>query len=188
MTKKNILAIIGSASKESSNLKLVRQVANLMQQHFVVTIFDALSDLPHFDPQYTDEDTPQPVADFRQSVAMADGILICTPEYIFSIPSRLKNAIEWCVSTTVFSKKPIGLITASAGGAKAHEELKLIMKTVETVFTDETTLLVSGIKGKINREGAITDQALTKDLSLFIDAYKNLVSNNTTGNDTVVES
>ena len=101
----------------------------------------------------------------------ADGILICTPEYIFSIPSGLKNAFEWCVSTTVFSDKPIGLITASAGGQKGQEELELIMKPLMAKFTDETTLLISGVKGKINERGEITDNKTLKDLTNFIDAF-----------------
>ena len=68
--------------------------------------------------------------------------MICTPEYIFSLPSGLKNAIEWCVATTVFSEKPIGVITASADGQKGHEELQMIIKTVMARFTTETTLLI----------------------------------------------
>nr|WP_317195312.1 NAD(P)H-dependent oxidoreductase [Zobellia barbeyronii] len=70
------------------------------------------------------------------------------PESIFSIPSRLKNMIEWCVSTTMFSDKPIGLITASASGEKAHQEIKLILEILQIKFTDKTILLVQGIKGK----------------------------------------
>ncbi|HEY1869905.1 MAG TPA: NAD(P)H-dependent oxidoreductase, partial [Chitinophagaceae bacterium] len=98
-----------------------------------------------------------------------------TPEYIFSVPSGLKNAIEWCVSTTVFSKKPTGLITASASGDKGHEELKLIMRTIETVFNNDTTLLIKGIKGKVDVNGNITDDKTNKDLVAFIEAFKKLV-------------
>lgn len=107
----------------------------------------------------------------------ADGILICTPEYIFSIPSGLKNAIEWCVSSTVFSDKTTGLITASASGQKGHEELQLIMKTVMATFTEETLLLIQGIKGKINDKGEITDTKTLGDLMKFIKSYKKLVEN-----------
>lgn len=103
--------------------------------------------------------------------------MICTPEYVFSIPSGLKNAIEWCVSTTVFSDKPIGLITAAASGQKGHEELQLIIKTVMTKFTPETTLLIPGIKGKIDDKGEITDSKTKEVLTRFISAYQNLVQN-----------
>ena len=177
--KKNIFAIIGSASKNSSNLKLVQKIAELTNNDLHINIFDRLSTLPHFDPELSITAPPAIVVDFRNAVQRADGIIICTPEYIFSIPAGLKNAIEWCVATTVFSKKPIGLITASASGAKAHEELKLIMRTVETIFNDETTLLINGIKGKVDESGNITDEKTQAALEAFIKAFITLVYANT---------
>lgn len=172
--KKQILVIVGSASKESSNLKLVEYIASMCLD-YDVTIFNALHTLPHFDPALTDNNTPQEIVDIRKAIENADGIIICTPEYIFSIPSGLKNLIEWCVSTTVFSMKPIGLITASAQGEKCHEELKLIMKTVETIFTEKATLLIQGIKGKISDEGIIKDEGLVLELEQFIKEYHKLL-------------
>lgn len=170
--KKNIFAIIGSASRNSSNLRLVQQIGEMTHADFELTIFDALATLPHFDPELSVSNTPAEIIHFRETVLNADGILICTPEYIFSIPSGLKNVIEWCVSTTVFSQKPVGLITASAHGQKGHEELQLIMSTVEAVFTENTALLIQGIKGKIDEKGNISDNKTKSDLANFITAFK----------------
>ncbi len=170
--KKNIFVINGSASRNSSNEKLIDNFARLTKDIFCLTIFNYLKTLPHFDPELSTDKTPNVILEFRDNIKNADGILICTPEYVFSIPSGLKNAIEWCVSTTVFTDKPIGLITASASGQKGHEELQLIMKTVMTKFTNETTLLIQGVKGKINEQGEITDNKTLEDLTNFIDNYK----------------
>lgn len=175
--KKNVFAIIGSASFNSSNLKLVQKFAQLTQEELIVTIFGDLKKLLHFDPEQSVENTPQSILEFRENIQKADGILICTPEYVFSIPSGLKNAIEWCVSTTVFSQKPTGIITASANGQKGHEELKMIMKTVGAYFTEQTTLLIQGIKSKINEQGIITDAKTETELLHFTNAYKNLLDN-----------
>lgn len=112
--KKNILAIIGSASKHSANEKLMYNFADLAKDFFNLTVFKDLRSLPHFDAELSTGNPPKEIIDFRKTIENADGIIICTPEYVFSIPSGLKNAIEWCVATTVFSDKPIGLITASA--------------------------------------------------------------------------
>ena len=133
--------------------------------------------MPHFSPELSIGNTPKIILDFRERINRADGLLICTPEYVFSIPSGLKNAIEWCVSTMVFSNKPTALITASADGKKGHEELQLIMKTVEAKFTEQTTLLIQGIKGKINEQGIITDDKTNLDFITFIKAYEELVNN-----------
>lgn len=173
--KKNILVIIGSASKDSSNEKLVDIVARQTESVFNLTIFNDLKSLPHFDADITINNPPVNIISFRTKIQNADGIIICTPEYVFSIPSGLKNAIEWCVATTVFFDKPTGLITASADGKKGHEELQLIMKTIMTKFTDKTTLLIQGIKEKINQQGQLTDDKTKDDLFTFIDEFKNLV-------------
>ena len=172
---KNILIINGSASNNSSNQKLIKRIVELSRDYFNVTVFDALKTLPHFDPELSIEGAPKEILAFRRQVENADGILVCTPEYVFSIPSGLKNAIEWCVSTMVFSDKPVGLITASANGQKGHEELQLLMKTLGTRFTDQTTLLIRGIKGKINEEAIITDNETSKALHYFIDAFEKLI-------------
>ncbi|MFV8325972.1 NADPH-dependent FMN reductase [Flavobacterium sp. ZS1P14] len=169
---------MGSASSNSTNLKLVETIANLIGNEFNVIIFDALKSLPHFDPELSTDKPPKAIVKFRNAIEKADGIIICTPEYVFSIPSGLKNAIEWCISTTVFSEKPSGLITASASGQKGHEELQLIMKTVMAKFTDETTLLIPGIKGKIDKQGQIIDTMAVENLAKFIERFKALIENN----------
>lgn len=169
---KKIFAINGSASKNSSNQKLIDNFADLTKDFFSITIFNDLKTLPHFDPELSVDNTPEAVLHFRQNIESADGILICTPEYVFSIPSGLKNAIEWCISTTIFSDKPTAIITASANGERGHEELQLIMKTAMAKFTAETTLLIKGVKGKINEQGSITDTKTKDELVTLVDAFK----------------
>ncbi|HUH18773.1 NAD(P)H-dependent oxidoreductase [Albibacterium sp.] len=173
--KKNILAIIGSASSISSNLRLVEKIASLTSKEFNLTIYNDLKTLPHFDPELSDN-PPKQIIEFRKNIEKADGIIFCTPEYVFSIPSGLKNSIEWCISTTIFSDKPIGIITASASGQKGHEELQLIMKTIMAKFTDETCLLIQGIKGKFDEQGNLTDKETEKKIYVFTNALINLIN------------
>lgn len=175
LKKKNILAIIGSASSNSSNLKLVEYVERKTEDDFNFIIYNDLKLLPQFDPELSVSDPPAIIIELRNAIIGADGIIICTPEYVFSIPSGLKNAIEWCISTTIFSDKPCGIITASANGQKGHDELILIMKTVMAKVIDDATLLINGIKGKINYEGNLTDSETTIKLNDFIIAFKKLV-------------
>lgn len=142
-----------------------------MAHDFNVIEFTGLKELPHFDPALSANIAPAIIQEFRKSVEDAEGILICTPEYIFSIPAGLKNALEWCVATTVFSGKPTGLITASSAGQKAHEELQLIMQTLTARLSNETTLLISGPKSKINNEGIIIDAKTEDEIIHFCEAY-----------------
>ena len=173
---KKILVIIGSASSNSANLKLAVIISDLTRVDFKLTIFNDLKLLPHFDPELSLENTPKQILEFRKTIEQADGIIICTPEYVFSIPGGLKNAIEWCISTTIFTDKPCGLITASANGMKGHKELQLIMKTAMAKFNNKTTLLIKGIKGKIDPNGNLIAEETLKQLTDFIKAFKEIVN------------
>jgi chromate reductase len=176
-SKKNILVIVGSASENSTNEKLAELIAAQTSGYFNMTIFNQLKSLPHFDPQLSTDDPPKEIIAFRTEIENADGVIISSPEYVFSIPSGLKNAIEWCVATTIFSDKPLGIITASAAGKKGHEELQLIMQTLTAKFTPDTTLLIEGIKGKMNDKGELTDEKTKNDLVKFILAFRSLLGN-----------
>ncbi len=173
--KKNILAIIGSASTNSANQKIVEIIASLTREIYNWKVYNDLKSLPHFDPILSIDNPPNEIIEFRQYIEQSDGIIICTPEYVFSIPSGLKNAIEWCISTTLFADKPIGLITASASGQKGHEELQLIMKTVMAKFTSQTVLLISGVKGKIDKQDGIIDPETKRQLDSLMEAFRELI-------------
>lgn len=172
---KNIFVIIGSASSNSANLKIVEKTESLTSNELKLTIFNNLKTLPHFDPELSTDNTPNSIIAFRNEIEKADGILICTPEYIYSIPSGLKNAIEWCIATTIFSGKPIGLITASASGEKGHEQLQIIMETAMAKFSKETTLLIQGVKGKFDYQNNLADIETIKKLEEFIKEFKKII-------------
>jgi len=168
MRKIKILAITGSTRKNSSNFKILKYISDNIKTEFEIEIFEDLAEIPHFNPDLDNENPPENVVSFRNKIIQADGIIICSPEYVFSLPGSLKNALEWCVSTTIFSNKNTGLITASASGEKGHEQLLLIMKTLEAKFLDNTQLLIQGIRGKINEDGKIINKETEAELQDFI--------------------
>lgn len=177
MSRKKIIGINGSASKNSTNLSILNYIAPLINSEFEFKIISSLAELPHFQTELTDENIPEEVLKFRNEILQSDGIIISSPEYIFSIPARLKNAIEWCVSTTVFSDKPVCIILASASGEKGFEELKMIMKTVQAKFSEETSLVIGAAKGKFDREGKILDKNLETDIKNLIKSFQNSIKN-----------
>lgn len=172
----SILAINGSATSNSSNLAILKSLSTWAGDELKITIIEDLSVYPLFRTELTDNDTPASIIELREEIYKADGIIISSPEYVFSIPAGLKNIIEWCVSTTVFSDKPVGLITASASGVKAHEELQMIMKTIQALVSEANSLLISGVKGKINRDGAITDSETEQSLKIFLNNFIELMA------------
>jgi chromate reductase len=158
-TRKKVLAICGSTRTSSANHQLLKTIAALGASEFEMEIYSELAALPHFNPDLDKEnsESPKPVQEIRRKIQEANGVLICTPEYVFSIPGSLKNMIEWTVSTTLFSEKPVALITASASGAKAHESLQLIMKTLYADLSEGSQLLISGVRSKFDEKGNVAD-------------------------------
>jgi chromate reductase len=164
---KKILAISGSTRKSSSNLNLIKAIIDLHQE-LDISIFTGLENIPHFNPDIDNEQAPQTVTDFRKQLKEADGILICTPEYAMGVPGTLKNAIDWTVSSCEFSHKPVALITASSLGEKAHQSLIETLKNIESEIPEESQLLISHVKTKINSQGEITDVKTSENIKSVI--------------------
>lgn len=182
MTDKiKILAISGSTRKASSNLNLIKAIADLASETFTINIFERLSDLPHFNPDLDNENIPEQVTDFRRQLREADGILICTPEYAIGVPGTLKNAIDWTVSSMEFSKKPVALITASLSGEKAHNSLLGTLLIIEAKMTADTQLLISFIKTKVNDNCKITDKETLNSITKLIQSLTEIIITEKTG-------
>ncbi|MBV9988106.1 MAG: NAD(P)H-dependent oxidoreductase [Chitinophagaceae bacterium] len=172
---KNILAISGSTRKASVNLHILKHLAGLYKERARITIYEELDQLPHFNPDLDIDPPPPQVARFRELIGAADGVLICTPEYVFSMPGSLKNALEWMVSTVILSDKPAALITASLSGLKAHEELQLVMKTIGATLSPATNLLIQSPKTKISADGQITDPTTAGQLHELMENILGLI-------------
>ncbi|MBI2282480.1 MAG: NAD(P)H-dependent oxidoreductase [Bacteroidetes bacterium] len=166
---KKILAICGSTRKQSVNSHILSFIAEQYAGQVLFTLYAGIDQLPHFNPDLDKEPFPDTVVHFRKLIGDADGILICTPEYVFSLPGSFKNAIEWTVSTTLFTNKPAALITASSSGQKAHEALHLVMKTLGAQLSAKSSLLISAPKTKISPDGQVTDTATEKAIRELAD-------------------
>lgn len=173
---KKILAISGSTRKHSSNSALLKHIADTYQKTLDMEIFEGIDQLPHFNPDLDAGKVPPSIREFREKIKAADGVLICTPEYVFSLPGSLKNAIEWSVSTTIFSNKPVAIIVASASGQKALESLELIMTTIESQIAEGSKLLIQGVKGKIGKNGKITDQKTKDEIERLMESLVSSIS------------
>lgn len=164
MHKKRILGISGSTKAKSSNKAMLRYLAQQYADQIDLEIWDGIDKIPHFNPDLDNETPPETIADFRNKIEEADGVLICTPEYVFSLPGSLKNALDWLVSTVVFSEKPTAMIVAAASGEKAFESLSLILRTIQAKMPDTSKLLIKGGEGKVNAEGELIDPKTIQNL------------------------
>lgn len=156
--KKKILAIAGSIRKASINKAVLKHIANTFGEEIDIEIYKQVGQLPIFNPDLEGDQLPEIIKVLQAKIKAADGIIISTPEYVFSLPGNLKNLLEWNVATTLFSQKPVALIVAAASGEKALESLSLVMSTITvTTIPENLKLHLKGIGSKINADGVLTD-------------------------------
>lgn len=170
----NVLALNGSASADSSNLHLLKLVAGIIPDSANYDVYDDLQSLPLFNADQALGVLPKPVQDIHWKIRNSDLIIISTPEYIFSVPAGLKNLLEWCVSTSVFSGKRLALVVASAHGEACFHLLKHILRTIEAILPDEHCLLIQGIRGKMSSAGEFIDAATQVTFENWI---RNVITN-----------
>lgn len=178
MSKLNILGISGSTKSKSTALSILEFLGKEYNQEIELKIYNGISKLPHFNPEL-EKQLPTAVLELRQLIENADGIIFCTPEYVYSLPGSLKNLIEWNVSTVLFSSKPVAMIVAAASGKKAFESLDLILTTIESSLCEESKLLIQGAKGKLNNDGEIEDQEIIEKLNKVILSLIQTIGNQT---------
>ncbi len=172
----NILAISGSLRPNSSNNTIINTMAIMAPEGVIITTYQGLANLPHFNPDLDNDAPPAPVIQFRELLKQADSVLISTPEYAFGVPGSLKNALDWTVSSGEFVDKPVALVTASSQGKYAHESLLLTLGAISARVDDEAKLLISFIRSKINGEGQVTDNEVLTSLQKVLDALLKMMS------------
>ena len=123
-----ILGFVGSLRKGSYNKALMRAAVELAPEDAKIEVFN-LEGIPPFN-QDLERQPPQIVKEFKAKIRNADAVLIASPEYNYSIPGVLKNAIDWAsrpYGDNAFDGKPVALMSASIGGlggARAQYHLR----------------------------------------------------------------
>lgn len=134
----NILAIVGSLRKKSYNMQLARTMQERYRGKFNMDIAD-IGSLPFFNED-EENNPPQAVKDFKEAIARADGVFFITPEYNWSIPGVLKNALDWTSRVDkVFINKPVMVLGVTPG----------MMGTVRAQMHLREILSSSGVQAKI---------------------------------------
>ncbi|MBV6738428.1 NAD(P)H-dependent oxidoreductase [Priestia megaterium] len=168
-----ILAISGSLRKNSSNTHVLYAVSSLRPENTDFQFYKRLEHLPYFNPEIDTDSPPDPVKDLRNQLKLADGVIICTPEYARGVPGSLKNALDRIVSSGEFVNKPVAVISASSrssGGDKAHESIMLTLEMIEAKIPKESTLRIGAVGTKINNKIEILDSTTSEQLKSVLNS------------------
>jgi chromate reductase len=173
-TPVHILGISGSLRTHSYNKKLLHVAEDLMPDGMSLEIFD-LTPIPLFN-QDLEPNPPEIVADFKTRIAAADGILIATPEYNYSITGVLKNAIDWASrppKSGPLNDKPLAIIGAGGrfGTALAQQHLRQIASHLNMHTLNSHEVVVQRPWEKFEQDGSLADGRTRAQISRMLEAF-----------------
>lgn len=162
-----ILGIAGSLRRESYNRATLRAAIELAPEGASIETFE-LDGIPGFN-QDEEQNPPDKVVELKQRVREADAILFVTPEYNYSIPGVLKNAIDWAsrpYGDSAWNGKPAAIMGASIGSigtARAQYHLRQMMVFLNMFPVNQPEVMISFAPERFDAQGNITDD-VSKDL------------------------
>ena len=175
-TDLKVLGICGSLRKKSFNMAALRAAGELMPPGMSLHI-TSIAELPMFNQDVLDAGMPDPVKRFRTEVAQADGVLIASPEYNFSVTAPLKNAIDWASRPPdqVWQDKPIAIFSATTGpvgGARVQYDLRRILGQIWGHVLPRPEVFIGLAPSKFDAELRLTDETTRKFLTDLLVGFK----------------
>ena len=172
--KLRILGISGSLRKGSFNTSALHAAIELCPDETDIEICE-IGNLPLFDQDF-EQDPPAAVQEFKERVAASDAILFATPEYNYSVPGVLKNAID-CGSRpyghSAWDGKPAAIMGASSGAigtARAQYDLRKMMVFLNMYPINRPEVMIGNASKKFDEAGRLTDETTRKFIRQMLEA------------------
>ncbi len=158
-----VLGISGSLRTKSYNTAALRAAGQLLPAGVTLDTFD-IAPIPLYNEDVREQGFPAPVTDLRSRIAAADALLIVTPEYNYSIPGVLKNAIDWASRPPhqPFDGKPIAIMGASPGvigTARAQYHLRQCFVFLNARLVNKPEVMIGSAPTRYDEQGNLTDEA-----------------------------
>ena len=178
----NVLAICGSLRAGLYNRAALRTAIELRPPGMTIETAD-ISAFPLYNEDVRAQGFPPPVETLRRQIATADALLFVTPEYNYSIPGVLKNAIDWASRPPdqPFAGKPVAIMGAGAGmagTARAQYDLRRCCVFLDMHPLNKPEVLIGQAQTKFDAEGRLTDEAargFIRDLLVALDQWTRLI-------------
>jgi chromate reductase, NAD(P)H dehydrogenase (quinone) len=164
-----LVGICGSMREASLNRALLRAVGETLPAGSTLSIIGSL-DLPIFNSDRVD---PPAVTSLKAALAAADGLVFAVPEYNYSIPGGLKNALDWVSrppSSSPLRGKPVGLVGAASGMSgtiRAQTHLRNILVYSDAPVMGQPEVLIPRAQDRFDAHGQLTDASTRTLLERF---------------------
>jgi chromate reductase len=163
-----VLTICGSLRKGSYNAAMVRALPELAPPDMKLVAAPPFETFPLYNADIQSAGFPAPVTDLAEAVKDADGVLFVTPEYNWSMPGPLKNAIDWVsrLKDQPFKEKPVAIQSCSQGplgGARMQYHWRMSMTFLSAYIFGTPEIFVGSAQNKFDKDLKLTDQP-TRDI------------------------
>lgn len=170
-----IAALCGSLRQGSLNRKALALASHSLPEGCEVDMLD-IRDIPLFDGDVLARGVPEAVAALTHRIRQCDGLVIATPEYNFSIPGVLKNAIDWVSrgDDQPLNGKPVAILSASPGplgGARVQYDLRKVMLFVNAMVLIKPEVFIGAAAGKFSASGECTDEPTRSFVAQQMNAF-----------------
>lgn len=170
----HVLGFSGSLRKGSYNSGLLRAAAELLPSGMTLEVYD-LQPLPFFNQDVETAGFPDVVQQFKNRIAAADALLIATPEYNYSLPAVLKNAIDWAsrpIQTTPLNNKPLAIMGAGGafGTTRAQLHLRQIAVYCNLLALNKPEVRIVRAWEKFDDNGNLHDEPTRRELRALLEA------------------
>lgn len=173
----NFAVLTGSIRTGSLHAAVAKSLPSLLPGNVRITPLASISGFPHYDADIQSEGFPAAVVAMGDAVRAADGVIVVTPEYNYSVPGVLKNAFDWLsrLPSQPFAGKPVSIMTGSPGaigGARAQYHLRQIMVFLDALVLNKPEVMIGGMAGKVDAaSGTITDEATREFIRAHLQAF-----------------
>jgi len=169
-----IIGFAGSLRKNSYNKALLRAAMELLPKDAQLEIFD-LEGIPPFNQDLVTKMPPK-VKEFKLKIKAADAILIATPEYNYSVPGVLKNAIDWAsrpFEDNSLDGKPVAIMSASTGmfgGVRAQYHLRQVFVSLNMHCVKRPEVFVAFANQKIDDKDKVKDEPTREKIRELVES------------------
>jgi len=167
----NILALSGSLRSRSVNTALLRAAARLAPPTMSITVFDGLGRLPLFNPD-DEVRAPDAVARLRRRVAVADALIIASPEYAHGVTGTIKNALDWLVAFEPFVHKPVAVLNAAPRAHHADATLRETLRTMAAVVVEPASITLPLLGTGFDEDAIVASRIIAASIRAALTALR----------------
>jgi chromate reductase len=184
-TSIKLLGVSGSLRKQSYNSGVLRAIPAVLPDGMTFDIA-GIAALPFYNGDVEQTGIPDAVQSFRAQVAAADALIFAVPEYNFSLPGVLKNALEWLSRppNPPANAKPCAVLGASVsplGTARGQFHFRHVAVSLNMIMVNVPHVDITSAKTKFDSQGKLTDQATIDSLKPLLSELKALTLRLRTG-------